>query len=205
MQCWFECQLSNEWKSVTLASHDQMGHVASCLNHLDLANKLVTLTMLPVSCASETDASSITWPKESCHILFQLSSPNEQNDAIDDAVSMELTALLVIMESNDWKLCFTSFCLMWPDECNSAIDKTFSITNFMSRQCSDLSIYCLDICRYMKTYYIRFLQNMKNYMGFNALKSKELRAGQGWNLLWESLETSHDAIISLPLRNHVWC
>ena len=57
-------------------------------NHLDLRNKMVPLTMPSVLCDAHTGASSITGPKELCHILFQLSSPNEQNDAIDDAASI---------------------------------------------------------------------------------------------------------------------
>ena len=31
---------------------------------------------------------SIMWPNESQHILFQVSSPNEDNDATDDAVGI---------------------------------------------------------------------------------------------------------------------
>ena len=50
--------------------------------------QIVPLTMPSVSCDAQAGANSITWTKELCHTLFQLSSPNEQSGAIDDAVSI---------------------------------------------------------------------------------------------------------------------
>ena len=37
-------------------------HVWACFNHFDLANKMVSLTVLSVSCDAVTGANSITWP-----------------------------------------------------------------------------------------------------------------------------------------------
>ena len=48
---------------------------------------MVPLAMSSVSCDGHTSANSIIRPKEYWHILFQLSSHKEQNDAIDDAIS----------------------------------------------------------------------------------------------------------------------
>ena len=70
--------MSNDWKS----------QAESCFDHLELANAMVPLTMPSVSCDAHTAASGITWPKESCDTLFQFSSPDEQDDAIDDAVTI---------------------------------------------------------------------------------------------------------------------
>ena len=56
-------------------------------NYLHLANKMGLLTVSSVSCDPCTDANIIILSKISCHNVLQLSTPNEQNDAIDDAVS----------------------------------------------------------------------------------------------------------------------
>ena len=61
----------------------QKSHVWPCFNHPDMTNKIVPLTMSSVSYAACTGANSITSP-ESCHTLFKLCSPDEQNDAIDN-------------------------------------------------------------------------------------------------------------------------
>ena len=57
-------------------------------NHFDLTNKMEPLTLPSVSCDAHTFTNGITWPKELCHMSFQLSSPDEQNGVIDDAVSI---------------------------------------------------------------------------------------------------------------------
>ena len=49
-----------------MVSYDQKGHITLCF----------------------TCNFRITWPEESCHTLFQLSPPNGQNVAIDNAISI---------------------------------------------------------------------------------------------------------------------
>ena len=74
----------------------------------------VMLTLVPTA----------SYNKRSGHTLFQLSSPNEENGAIDHAIS-------------------TSFCSLWPHEYNGTTDNTTGITEI----CQD----SLDMCRYLKT------------------------------------------------------
>ena len=84
-------------------------HVSPCFNHLDLTDKMVLLTVPSVSYDACTGANSILWPKESCHTLFQLGSPNEQNDAIDDAVSITWQHCWFYWHHMTEKTRFTSF------------------------------------------------------------------------------------------------
>ena len=65
-------KVSKDWKSP----------VAS-LYHVEVRNTMVVLMMPSVWYDTNT---GITWLTESCHNLFQMSSPNEQNGAIDDLV-----------------------------------------------------------------------------------------------------------------------
>ena len=48
---------------------------------------MVPFIMPSVLCDAHTGANNITIPKETCVTLFKSLSPNEQNGAIDDAVS----------------------------------------------------------------------------------------------------------------------
>ena len=66
----------------------QKSHVALCFSHLHLIKKIVPLTISSVGCDANTGAKNITWLREPCHTLFELSSPNEQNGAINDVVSI---------------------------------------------------------------------------------------------------------------------
>ena len=109
--CWCQCHVLNDWKGHVASHFDHlqltyamvlfiMPLVSWCLhwhhmikevialffNHLDLINRMMSLTMPSVSWGAYTGANSITWWKESCHTLFQLPSPNEQNEAIGDTV-----------------------------------------------------------------------------------------------------------------------
>ena len=71
-----------------VVSHDQICHVASPFDHLDLAYKMVPLMTLLASCDTTTSISGITWPKMLCWILFQSSWPIEYSDAIDNAIGI---------------------------------------------------------------------------------------------------------------------
>ena len=96
------CSLWSSWNenvvvplSVPLVSCDAntgitepKSYFAPCFNCLDLTNKMVLLTIPSVLCDAHTGANSITWPKESCHTMFQLFAPKEQNDPTDDTDSI---------------------------------------------------------------------------------------------------------------------
>ena len=61
----------------TLISHDKI-HVAPCVNHLDVTNKMVPVAMLSVLCDAHADANSVRNSKESRDTFFQLSSHKEK-------------------------------------------------------------------------------------------------------------------------------
>ena len=109
--CWCQHKVSNDWKS-QVASHFEhleltntmvllMMPLVSCDSNtgitwpkiiLQLASVILTKQSCVIGNAISvmwcTGANSITWPEDSCDTLFQLSSPNEQNGAIYDVVSI---------------------------------------------------------------------------------------------------------------------
>ena len=48
---------------------------------------------------------------------------------------------MVQLASHDWKSCLTSFWLLWPNECNGAIDNTIGIMKI----CVDIVYKCQEI------------------------------------------------------------
>ena len=134
--CWISLQSSGTNKAEL---HDHKCHVAPCFNHLDLTNKMVSLTMPAVLYDVLIGANSITSPIESCFTLFQLSSPNEQNDATDNAVS--ITWQQWGTNGIKWfkKSCLKAFWPLWRNKCNNIFDNTVAIT------------ICLDMSRCIKT------------------------------------------------------
>ena len=75
------------WNSTNCIIWPKKTHVAPFLNHLDLMNGIVLLTMPLASYDSETSASSATLLKKSCQI-FWVSWPNKCIGAIDNATSI---------------------------------------------------------------------------------------------------------------------
>ena len=65
--------------------HMTENYTTLCFNHLDLANKMVSLTMPSVLCDAHI-VPAASHSQELCHTLFQLSSPNEFYYPTDDAV-----------------------------------------------------------------------------------------------------------------------
>ena len=51
------------------------------------ANTDITLTKKAMSCVAGNSANNITCQRESCHTLFQLCLPNENNGAIDGIIA----------------------------------------------------------------------------------------------------------------------
>ena len=98
---------------VSVASHDQISHVAPHFNHLDVRNAVVPLishdqrchvatyfnclnlrnAIVPSMLASHyanAVASGDTWPEHSCQTPFWLSWPNKCSDTIDDTTGIML-------------------------------------------------------------------------------------------------------------------
>ena len=99
-----------------------------CFNHLDQTKIMKSLGVPSVLCDAHTDANSTTWPKESCQMLFQLTSHDEK---------MALFMMQLASHDNNtgtnctiWlkKSYFTSFWSLWPNECNGAIENNTYIT-----------------------------------------------------------------------------
>ena len=88
---------------------------------------MVSLIMPFFSCDAGTDA-NITWPKELCHTLFQLSSSNEQNVAMDDEVSITWQQSLYQWLHMTEKVMFHLILIIVPNDCNGTIDSTIGIT-----------------------------------------------------------------------------
>ena len=100
------------------------GYGVPCFTCLDLANKMVPLTVSSVPGDACTGANSITWPKESHHTLFQLFSPNEQ--MISLMIQLASHGSNAGTNVSTWlkKECFN----YGPKECNVAIDHTSGFT-----------------------------------------------------------------------------
>ena len=95
-------------------------------NHLKLTNKMVPLTVPSVSCHTGL-MQTASHDQKSHHTLFHLASPNEQNNAIDDAVSIIWQQGWYQWKHLTKKWCFTSFWSLWCYECNGAIDNIIGI------------------------------------------------------------------------------
>ena len=112
-----------------VASPNHKSHLASCCNHYDLTNKMVPLTM----------------PSVSCHTLFQLFPPNEQNCATDDAITLKKCWC-------QWHPMTRSLILSQFDQC----DLINAMTTVLASQIYVYTFFrhCLDMSTYMKAFLV---------------------------------------------------
>ena len=133
--------------------HKTKCHITPYFNHLNVT-KMVPLTVPSVACAVHAGANSVTWPKESYHTLFQLSSPNKQNGGIDDAVNITCQECWYQWHHMTEKIMFhltLTIVTWWMQLCHW--EDQWHHKN-MLRHCFDISRHWLDMIRYIKTYLV---------------------------------------------------
>ena len=107
--CHWSCMILIQ---VPIASHNSKGHVAHHFNYLSLMNAMLLLA----SC--DTSSSGVVWPKS--HVTHWFGLLNWTNKIVPLTVPF-MTLKPVPRTPYDWKSCYTSFWLPWPNKHSGVI------------------------------------------------------------------------------------